>query len=288
MTAAMNPIRRPAEDHEQLHRLVDGRLPPAEAEQARAALDAAELQQAAGWQQQRALLQGLHGDWLHRPLPDPLLRAADRLAQARTAQRRWAAWGGVAAGWMLAFGLGWAVHGQWDGAPRLATAAPAPPLRFVHQAALAHAVYQPERRHPVEVTAAEQEHLVQWLSRRLARPLTAPHLQAQGFELMGGRLLPGSASGSVRAQFMYQNAEGARITLYLGALEDAQAAQTTAFQFRSEGAVSSFYWVDQGFGYALSGELPRPALQALAAAVYRQLEPGAAPAGGASAAARGS
>ena len=35
--------------------------------------------------------------------------------------------------------------------------------------------------------------------------------------------------------------------------------------------MASFYWVDQGFGYALTGKLSRPALLALAESVYRQL-----------------
>jgi anti-sigma factor RsiW len=35
--------------------------------------------------------------------------------------------------------------------------------------------------------------------------------------------------------------------------------------------VPGFYWVDQGFGYAIAGKLSRPALQELATAVYRQL-----------------
>ena len=74
------------------------------------------------------------------------------------------------------------------------------------------------------------------------------------------------------------NAAGQRITLYLGALDEGRGPQAEAFQFHSEGAISSFYWMDQGFGYALSGELPRPVLQALAAAVYHQLNP-ALPAG---------
>ena len=44
-----------------------------------------------------------------------------------------------------------------------------------------------------------------------------------------------------------------------------------AFQFRTEGAVSSFYWIDHGYGYALSGELPRQVLQALAMDAYHQI-----------------
>lgn len=261
-----------------LHALVDDRLPAEQAARLRASLDADAIEDADAWTRQRALLQTLHGDWLQRPLPRALRQAAERLQDQQAQRRRWATWGGVAAGWVLAFGLGWALHGTGDGGTTLALA---PPQLFAQQAAVAHAVYQPEQRHPVEVTAAQQEHLVQWLSRRLERPLTVPHLQDQGYELVGGRLLPGGSGA--RAQFMYQNAAGQRITLYLGALEQAQAE---AFHFYGDGAVSSFYWVDRGFGYALSGALPRPALQALATAVYQQLS--AAPPAGARAPARGS
>ncbi len=277
---AMNAPHPPRPDESALHALVDGRLPPEQAERLHAGLAAAMREESDAWVRQRALLQTLHADWLQRPLPDALRQAAERLDETQAARRRWAVGTGLAASWVLAFGLGWGLHGPWGGDATPAAAASAP-QQFARQAAVAHAVYQPERRHPVEVTAAEQEHLVQWLSRRLARPLTVPHLEAQGFELVGGRLLPGG--DGARAQFMYQNAEGVRITLYLGALDDGQAP---AFHFYSEGAVSGFYWVDRGFGYALSGALPRPALQALATAVYRQLSP--APPAGAHAPARGS
>ncbi|MGD9774091.1 anti-sigma factor family protein [Diaphorobacter sp.] len=275
---------RPADDAP-LHALADERLSPADAQALRSRLDLPQQQCVDAWARQRAQLQGLHADWLQQPVPGAMAQAAERLQDARNSQRQWAHWGGIAAGWLIAFGLGWGLHGARGPDSHLATA-PAPQL-FAQQAAVAHAVFQPEQRHPVEVPATQQDHLVQWLSKRLARPLSVPQLQAQGFELMGGRLLPG-ASGA-RAQFMYQNAAGTRITLYLGALDGeghAAAAQATAFQFHDEGAVSSFYWADQGFGYALSGQLPRPALQALAAAVYWQIS--AAPPAGANVPARGS
>lgn len=258
---------RPAPLHEDaLHALVDGRLPAARVEAVDAALDPSAREQAEAWRQQREALQSLHRDWLDRPVPDALLGAAGRLHNTRAAQRRRLAWAGMAAGWMLAFGLGWGLHGQQAGGAMQA-AAGAPPARFVRQAAVAYAVYQPEQRHPVEVAADQQEHLVQWLSKRLARPLTVPGLQAQGFELVGGRLLPGEHGA--RAQFMYQNAAGQRITLYLGALD---GAPLETFRFDQQGPVASFYWVERGFGYAITGELPRPALQALATAVYEQLQ----------------
>ncbi|SFF22948.1 anti-sigma factor family protein [Paracidovorax wautersii] len=267
------------DDDRRLHALVDGQLPPDEADALRARLDADALARLADWQQQRDALRTLHAGLADAGLPQDLRRAADALQHRRDQQMLWRRWGGIAAGWLLAFGLGWGLHGHWSpsGDTNVPLAqATGTPLAFVRQAAVAHAVFQPEQRHPVEVTAAQQEHLVQWLSKRLGRPLAVPALSAEGFDLMGGRLLPGGAGA--RAQFMYQNAGGQRITLYVGAVDGTAGAAggraaETAFRFNEEGPVASFYWVDRGFGYALSGEMPRAALLALATAVHRQLVP---------------
>lgn len=272
--AAMNPSSPAPESAEaDRHALVDGRLSPAAAARVRSGLDAAAQREAKAWAHQRALLRDLHAEGAAPALPQALLQAADRLEQAQLRQGHLLAWSAVLGSWVLAFGLGWGVHGQWAGGTTLASASPSPATLFAHQAAVAHAVYEPEQRHPVEVGAAQQDHLVQWLSRRLAHPLMAPDLRAQGFGLVGGRLLPGG--NGARAQFMYQNAAGTRVTLYLGALDPAQAATAAvpaaAFEFRSEGAISSFYWTEQGLGYALSATLPRTLLHELATAVYQQI-----------------
>lgn len=261
-------------DDDDLHALADGRLAPAQEQALRARLTPEALAQVEHWQAQRAQLRTLHADWASAPPPPAQQAAAGRAQALLDHGRQWWRWGGMAAGWVLAFGLGWLGHTQWPGAATgpMAARAPGPQLlaqHFAQQAAVAHAVFQPEQRHPVEVTAAQQEHLVQWLSKRLGRPLKVPALQAQGFELVGGRLLPGDSGA--RAQFMYQNAAGVRITLYLGALDSPGAAPETAFRFHTDGPVPGFYWVDQGFGYALSGELPRAALLGLATAVHQQL-----------------
>ncbi len=139
------------------------------------------------------------------------------------------------------------------------------PIRAAH----AHAVYSPEVRHPVEVDAKEQDHLVKWLSKRLDLKLKVPLLTEEGFELLGGRLLPGP-DGPV-AQFMYQDASGKRLTLYVSRRNKDD--NVTAFRFAQEGKVSVFYWIDRNCGYALSSELDKPALSRVAASVYRQLEP---------------
>lgn len=266
----------PSHDHA-WHALADGRLPPGDkkALQQQMAADVTAQATVAQWQAQRQQLRALHQDMLEAPLPDALLQTlASATARRAEQHRQWWRWGGMAASVLVAFALGWMGRGQWPAvAPNglMAANASAPSQRFAAQAAMAHAVYQPEQRHPVEVPAAQQAHLVQWLSKRLGRPLKVPLLTAQGYDLVGGRLLPGESGA--RAQFMYQNSAGERITLYLGALAPATqpTPSETAFRFTQEGPVAGFYWTDQGFGYALSGQIPRPALQALATAVHQQL-----------------
>lgn len=255
-------------DDKDLHALVDGQLTADHAQAVRERLGARDAARLAQWLAQRERLRTLHTAMAQEPLPEPLRSTADRLQARHDRQTRLWHLGGMAASVLLAFGLGWTLHGQWQPLSRAAPASVASVQRFAQQAAVAHAVYQPEQRHPVEVAAAQQEHLVQWLSKRLGRPLTLPVLTPQGFELVGGRLLPGESGA--RAQFMYQNAAGQRITLYLGALDGAGAAET-AFRLYTDGPVPAFYWLDQGFGYALSGPLERDALLALATAVHQQL-----------------
>ena len=213
---------------------------------------------------------------LHEPLPPALTRQVLGRGRGRGAAANdpgWPRWGLAAAGCGLLLAGG--VIGAWLG-PRLsvgqqATGTPAP---WVQRAAAAHAVYVPEVRHPVEVNVAEgdaaqnkaqEEHLARWLTKRLAAPVKTFNLQAQGFQLVGGRLLPdGTAPG---AQLMYQNSAGQRVTVYL---RKPEAGTLAAFRFERVGELSLFYWVDGATGYALVGPLPREQLLALAEAIYQQ------------------
>ena len=155
--------------------------------------------------------------------------------------------------------LGWRLHGE---APVVSL-----PMTLAQQAAYAHAVFAPEVRHPVEVTAAEETHLVQWLSKRLGADVHAPRLNEVGFDLVGGRLLP--ANGGAAAQFMYQNTAGARLTLYVR--RDA-VNETTGFRFAEQEKLRVFYWTDGPFGYALSGEIEKDTLLRIATVVHEQLQ----------------
>ena len=256
----------------ELHAYVDGRLDAAgrAAVETRLAGDAEAAQRVRAWTEQRDALRTLHADLMDESIPEHLLHAADQLHHRSTRFAQWQRWGGIAATVLLAFGLGWGSHVQWQ-ASGFGIGSARPTVAFAHQAAAAYVVYMPEVRHPVEVDASQQQHLVQWLSKRLNRPLKVPNLASAGYELVGGRLLPGD--GGARAQFMFQNAGGERVTLYIGAVDGAKqrGMEETAFRYASEGSVSTFYWVDQGFGYALSGKLPRQGLLTLADAVYKQL-----------------
>lgn len=172
----------------------------------------------------------------------------------------------LAAGLLLAVlgGIaGWQGHARLTGNETMAKAVP-----LSRQAAVAHVVYSPDVRRPVEVSADQEEQLVKWLSKRMGTPVSPPKLGAIGYELVGGRLLPGNA-GPV-AQFMYQESSGQRLTLYVST-ENVEN-RDTGFRFAKEGAVNVFYWVDGKFGYALSGGIDKGDLANVATLVYDQLE----------------
>jgi len=210
----------------------------------------------------KALSQALHQLYdpvLEEPVPE----------QLRAPRRRWRA-PAMAAAWAI-IGLcagifaGWQLH-----ASRASIAMQSEVPAFVKRAAIAHATYSPEVRHPVEVGADQEQHLVAWLSKRLGAQVRAPNLEAAGYSLMGGRLLPGD-NGPV-AHFMYQTAQGRRITLYVRT--EAAENRETAFRFAAEGNVKVFYWIDRKLGYALSSaDLSKEDLLAIADVVYRQLNP---------------
>jgi len=217
-------------------------------------------------------LRGLHREVLSEAVPPSLQDAAERLDAMQHSTLRSRQWLGMAASLLLAVSVGWFAHAYVQPGGASYASKGTAEREFVRQASFAHEVYLPEKRHPVEVAAAEQEHLVQWLSKRLGKPLKVPHLSEQGFELVGGRLLPGDTGA--RAQFMFQDAQGKRLTLYLGSLQKSANpadVESTQFRFESVGNTPSFYWAERGFGYALSGQVDKATLMALATSVYAQI-----------------
>jgi anti-sigma factor RsiW len=240
-----------------LHAYADGQLDAARLTQVESWLAAhpEHRAQVEAWRDQSAALHRAFDQVLGEPLPARLLPPANTPRWINL--RKFAAVAWVALGLVLGFAL------RDQTLPRADKAAVA---SLPRQAAIAHAVFVPEVRHPVEVGAEQEAHLAAWLSKRLGAPLKAPQLDQAGYRLVGGRLLAGE-NGEV-AQFMYENAEKKRLTLYVR--REAPMAAGTAFRYASENGVDVFYWTDARFGYALSGSTGREAMLDLGERVYRQ------------------
>jgi len=250
----------------ELQAWADGRLPAERRAEVEAWLAARpdEAERVAAYRELNEQLRLHFRAVLEEPVPERL----EAFAQARPAWRRAAA----VVGWLV---VGAAAGGAagWElrallAPPQMAMQPDAPVI--AQRAALAHATYAPEVRHPVEVGADQEQHLVAWLSKRLGGDVRAPKLDSAGMALVGGRLLPRDP-GPV-AQFMYQNAQGRRATLYVRT--EVLEQRETAFRYAREGNVRVFYWIDRKFGYALSSaDLEREELLRLANLVYQQLNP---------------
>jgi anti-sigma factor RsiW len=199
---------------------------------------------------------------LDEPVPERL-QLALRAGRARRIAVI-ASWIGLGA--VLGALGGWHLHGT----PSAPAAAGDAAAVMAHRAVVAHATYSPEVRHPVEVGADQEAHLVAWLSKRLGTQLRAPKLEGVGYSLVGGRLLPGE-QGPV-AHFMYQCNRGTRVTLYVRS--DMGGNRSTAFRYAREGTVGVFYWVDSKVGYAVSSsDITKEDLLNVANAAYQQLNP---------------
>nr|WP_315217671.1 anti-sigma factor [uncultured Duganella sp.] len=260
-----------------LHGYVDGQLTAERYAEVEAYLNARpdKRQQVRAWQQQNELLRSLLNPVLDEAIPSRLPRKPTVASYP---------WRGLAAGIMIAVvsaSSAWVVRGSIDDkTARLALARSSRMMAsgsidltgFARRAAVAHVVYSPDVRRPVELGADQEQQLVTWLSKRLGTAVKPPSLQGIGYELIGGRLLPGD-TGPV-AQFMYHDATGQRLTLYVTREVPKYANQPeTSFRFGQDGPVNVFYWVDKNFGYAISGGADRKELMRVSQEVHRQLAP---------------
>lgn len=250
-----------------LHAYVDGKLSAARRAEVDAYLAQRPEEEArlCAYVAQNAALRALFNPVLEEPIPVGL-----RVPRKGPSQwRRLVAGAAIA---LVSGSAGWLLHGAGQADPQFAHGMHLKPEMYAaglaRQAAIAHVVYSPEIRRPVEIGADQEEQLVAWLSKRLGSTIRPPRLGKVGYELIGGRLLPG-ARGPV-AQFMYHDSTGQRLTLYVSAEQEFN--KDTGFRFTQEGPVNVFYWIDGKFGYALSAGINRSELARVATAVYEQLE----------------
>jgi anti-sigma factor RsiW len=234
-----------------LHAYLDGALPPAEAARVAEWLGAHEEEDARvrAWRDDAALLRDAYAEV-----------AVPRFPALAAPRRRigWAAAGIALLAFSLGTGAGLLV------ADRIAPRA-APPA-WAEAGISAHRVFVGEVRHPVEVAAAEREHLVGWLSKRLGARIEPPDLSGEGLVLLGGRLLP--QAGEPAAMLMYEDGSGERFSLLVA--RRAGAAQT-AFRILEEDGVAAIYWIDGALGYILVGDADRARLLDIAHRIHEFL-----------------
>lgn len=259
----MNQRRYDIEEAE-LHAYVDGALPRDRRDAVEAAI-AAETELAekvAAYAAQNEQIRSLFGHVAAEPVPE---RLSPRRIAKRQRRRRWLVPMAASIVW-LAAGLagGWIAHDRVGAQLRGDTT-----RQVAERAVSAYRVYAVEVLHPVEVFAEQEQHLVNWLSKRLGYRIRTPDFTPAGFQLVGGRLLP-AAAGAPAAQFMFEDRTGRRLTLYVA---PNNTDEETAFRFEEMDGVSAFVWLEQGMGFAMTGEMPRERLLELSKVVYRTFEP---------------
>lgn len=259
MRAKFGPIEK-----DDLQAWVDGRLPPDRAESIDKYL-AAHPEVRERWSQYAEQREALRAAFAQAGEPIPRrLRVAHLLAEQRRWRHRRLTQIAAAVGFLVFGGIGgWTARDLWPalGSATLASA-------IFDDAIAAHRIFSVETRHPVEVGANEETHLVQWLSKRLGHRLITPDLTTLGFRLMGGRLL--SADSGPAALFMYEDGKGVRLSCYYLSVD---VGGETEFKYREQNSTSAFYWVEDGLAYAIVANADRDLLLKVAEIVYQQNSP---------------
>lgn len=114
----------------------------------------------------------------------------------------------------------------------------------------------------VDVNADDMAYLEEWFGRRLKRDVRLPKLDAQGFQLQGGRVV--FVEGQPAAQFFYKEVAG-----------DAVVSMTIAQTRRRDvnwtethrGSLLITYWRRAGYAYVFAGNVERHVLDAVASSV---------------------
>lgn len=257
MTTGRAPV--PNED---LVAFADGRLDAARTAEVEAWLAERpdEAKQVEEWRRQTALLKAALDPVLDEPVPPEL---SDVLRPPRPRRLMWAIASAAAAA-IVAFPLGVALGWYLTGGRMIDQSE-----RLAETGLSNYRIYTAEVRHPVEVWADEEQHLVNWLTKRVGVPVKAPDLSRNGLHLVGGRLL--AEDSAPLALLMYEDDSGRRFTLLV---EHIKEARPTSFRYVQKDDACAFYWVEGEIGYALIGPADRTLVLQVAETVYAQLNPG--------------
>ncbi len=214
------------------------------------------------WQRQKAELKRLFDPVLNERVPRRLRAAIGRVRPV-SAVRRSGEWLRAVAAFVLLI-LGGAVG--WGLAQLDRTGNESWPS-FAAHAVDAHLVYTVDKGRPVEISADNRAQLLKWVSVRLGKPIEPPDLSKAGFKFIGGRIVP--ADGKPAAQFMYQDRDGRRVTLFLGR---NPWRRDVSYKYWSRRSLGCYYWFEGRLGFALSGTIGRKRLFDVSKSVYAYFE----------------
>jgi anti-sigma factor RsiW len=213
-----------------------------------------------GIQRQKAALKQAYDKTLGEPLPHSLAAQVNRRVTSRF--WRFGPFAAVAASvaMLLLGGAGGYLIADQTGSILQADMA--------RRAIVAHEVYSVEVKHPVEVAAADTEHLQKWLSKRLGAPLPIPDIADRGFTFLGGRLL--ASEDRPAAQLMYEDASKRRLTIYV---TSNPSHGEESLRVREKDKIISCYWVDGDFAMAVTAaDMPYDDMMKLAEHIYDLVE----------------
>lgn len=258
---------------EEIHAYVDGALSSERREQVQRAIESnpALAARVSDYFSLNNMFHERYDRVLNEPVPSRL-RALERKRRTWSIAN-WPQFAGLAATLVLGigigagFGFGMHAYAPWSNPSQTVALGADNNETLAREAALAHVVYMPTVDRPADMSKDREEEFVQYLSNKLGTDVHPPMLTKSGFQLMGGRLIPGE--DGPMAQFMYRDARGERVTLCIS--HRKTSADTTAFKLYQDGPVSVFYWVDGDFGYAVSGGIDRQVMLELAHDVHSQL-----------------
>lgn len=265
--------RNPTIGDDDLHAYVDGMLTGERRREVEEALarDAGLAMRAGDYAALNDMFRRRYDPVLFEPVPQRLRPPAPkrRWLSAANASR----FAGLAAALVAGIGIGMFVQaGRPSGQPdaddhAIQTAGAESGAGFARAAAIAHVVYMPTVQRPANMGAGREAEMAHWIAGQLGANTHAPMLTASGFELTGGRVLPGD-NGTI-VEYMYRSAGGERLTVCV-ASRTTEAA-TTAFRLYADGPVKVYYWADGRFSYAVSGGMSPDRLLRVSHEVYAQL-----------------
>jgi len=252
---------------EKLSAYLDGELPAPEAREIEAALEGDPTLQA----ELEALMAADHAaqdgfaEMLQDPLPASLIAAVEGAAPQASANtpeapsgNRWLAAAAAALALMVG-GVGGYVAGTNE--TQQVAAAPS----WLSDIADYHRVYAGQKRHLVEVPAAEADHIETWLSNTVGAPVRIADLSAQGLTFQGGRLLV--AAGKPVAQLMYTDAQDRVVALCL----IQTTAEASGISPRTLGGFEMVTWGNGSANFVVVGDEGRSDLDAIARAAATQV-----------------